>query len=536
MTLNPSIKTLILKYNNFHSVDASFNFYPELELVDLSSNSLVSIPDKSFSSQRRLRELRIEANKVSSLTPRTFSGLGRLEVLSLGHNLLDRLGARVFRPLRRLRELSLAANRISEIEDGAFTGLEADLRLLDLSDNLLEAVPSNALASLGNLAELRLGQNNLRVLPDGAFLGLGKLAALDLGGNKLERVHEKAFTQLGDLASLSLRDNELYTVPGHAFAPFNKLEDLDISQNQFPTLKAGALTGLGRLTRLAVSGCPQLAEVEAGAFSDLRDLQSLSLASNRQLTSLHPGAFGDSGSSLRALDLSNNGLASVSSQLLDWAALTSLDLSGNPWTCDCDLGFLGEVIRAAVNRSEAGVRRVRCWSPPSLRDEDVTKLEMDCALHHSPSVSGASRGHNTEIIVIIVSSIVIILLVATFLLIYTRKVITRWFKQRCVDGDQGSVGSGRILQYEAYQDPAYVQRSVTLARPTLEHHQSLVRNEHYFATLAKQERLINQGCFRPSGLTMKNSPVKTCEDWIYWREPNTDTALMNNSEHPMTEI
>merc|ERR1719410_1945246 len=91
MTLDPSIKTLILKYNNFHSVDASFNFYPELELVDLSSNELVSIPDKSFSSQRRLRELRIEANKVSSLTPRTFSGLGRLEVLSLGHNLLDRL-------------------------------------------------------------------------------------------------------------------------------------------------------------------------------------------------------------------------------------------------------------------------------------------------------------------------------------------------------------------------------------------------------------------------------------------------------------
>ena len=41
MTLNPAIKTLILKYNDFHSVDASFNFYPELELVDLSSNQLV---------------------------------------------------------------------------------------------------------------------------------------------------------------------------------------------------------------------------------------------------------------------------------------------------------------------------------------------------------------------------------------------------------------------------------------------------------------------------------------------------------------
>merc|ERR1711923_29435 len=82
MTLNPSIKTLILKYNNFHSVDASFNFYPDLELVDLSSNQPVSIPDRSFSSQRRLKELRMDNNKISLLTSRTFSGLSRLEVLN----------------------------------------------------------------------------------------------------------------------------------------------------------------------------------------------------------------------------------------------------------------------------------------------------------------------------------------------------------------------------------------------------------------------------------------------------------------------
>ena len=64
MTLNPGLLKLILKYNNFHSVDASFKFYPELELVDLSSNQLVSIPDRSFSSQRRLVELVLEHNKV----------------------------------------------------------------------------------------------------------------------------------------------------------------------------------------------------------------------------------------------------------------------------------------------------------------------------------------------------------------------------------------------------------------------------------------------------------------------------------------
>merc|ERR1719318_396634 len=100
MTLNPSLKVLILKHNNFHSVDASLNFYQELELVDLSLNHLVSIPDRAFSNQRRLVELRISSNKISELSERTFSGLGKLQVLNLGENLLDHLPNRVFKGLK----------------------------------------------------------------------------------------------------------------------------------------------------------------------------------------------------------------------------------------------------------------------------------------------------------------------------------------------------------------------------------------------------------------------------------------------------
>merc|ERR1719483_1712558 len=91
MTLNPSLKVLILKFNDFHSVDASLNFYQELELLHLSSNHILSIPDRAFSNQRRLVELRMNRNKISGLSERTFSGLGKLQVLDLGENLIDRL-------------------------------------------------------------------------------------------------------------------------------------------------------------------------------------------------------------------------------------------------------------------------------------------------------------------------------------------------------------------------------------------------------------------------------------------------------------
>ena len=75
MTLNPGISTLILRHNDFHSVDASLNFYPELLLLDLSDNELVSIPDRAFISQRQLIELKLKSNKISELTEKTFSGL-----------------------------------------------------------------------------------------------------------------------------------------------------------------------------------------------------------------------------------------------------------------------------------------------------------------------------------------------------------------------------------------------------------------------------------------------------------------------------
>ena len=490
MTLDPSIKTLILKYNNFHSVDASFNFYPELELVDLSSNELVSIPARSFSSQRKLKELRMETNKISQLGEKTFSGLGRLEVLNLAHNLIERLDNRVFRPLRKLKELNLRENRLSEIEDRALTGL-SQVRVLDLSDNLLQTVPTAALAQLDSLAELRLGRNNIKVVKDNSFSGLARLSLLHLGGNKIEKIHEKAFSQLRSLHQLSLSDNQLYQVPSHAFHSFDKLEILELSQNMFSVIEEEAFLGLNKLRTLQINGCSQLEQITAGAFSNLGDLEEMELASNRKLRLIHPQSFG-SVISLRRIDLSNNGLASLSSSLLPWASLAAVDLSGNPWNCDCDVSFLKTVILSAVNRSDT-VRVVRCWNPPDLRNVDVAKLELDCSVVQSPKTDHNSVSmNNTEMIAIICSSAVVISVVLVILLLKSRKRLAGCLSSPWRGRSKVPPSSGKVLQYSPYQqEPRYVSYQVVQTlRPDLR--PALIVNPHseqYFVTLKDRDKL-----------------------------------------------
>merc|ERR1712012_549406 len=510
MTLNPGLLKLILKYNHFHSVDASFNFYPELELVDLSSNQLVSIPDRSFSSQRRLKELRMQLNKISELTEKTWSGLSRLEVLDLGHNLIDKLSSKVFKPLKHLKTLNLNQNRISEIDSEAFAGL-SELIVLDLSDNSLEIVPTQALDNLVNLAELNLGQNNIKIVPDSSFSPLIKLSSLQLSGNKIERVHEKAFSGLQDLTSLNIRDNQLFRIPSHAFSQFTKLQSLDIGQNKFSNIEEESFISLTKLKSLTVSGSSQLVEISALAFSGLSDLEQLTISNNKKLRIIDQEAFGsDAGVNLKLLDLSNNKLSSLSSSMLSWSSLSSLDLSGNVWECNCNLAFLNNVIINAVNVSDSvsSVRVVRCFSPSSVRNQDIPSLSLQCDVVHSPKTdkSTVTTGvmNNTEIIAIVSASAVVISVILIVIIIKSRKRLMSCISSKSSVG-KTPVAQGRILQYSPYQqEPRYVSYQVVqtlhrhppgptsvIVNPHSEPPQvdNLLRQENYFLTLRDHEKL-----------------------------------------------
>lgn len=375
ITLNPSIRRLVLKYNKIRTT-STFQFYGSLQFVDLSYNHLMSVPSKTFETQRRLLELHLNHNKISSVTNTTFLGLGNLTVLSLRGNYLETLSPYLFGHLGRLEELDLGQNRISSVDPNAFARL-ASLRVLYLDDNQLSTVPTPSFPLLHNLAELHIGLNSFNNLSEDAFSGLGKLNGLDLGGAGLQAVSENSFRGLPGLRTLVLADNKLTRVPTRQLAALTRLEDLTIGQNEMQILEAGAFRGLTHLRRLDVSGAYRLERVERGALRDNLNLETLILSSNKRLSELDESALAGL-PNLRHLVLRDNALTTLHESLATWPALKKLDVSDNPLDCTCQLLWLRELL-ARRNESIA-----LCATPSTLKERPLASLapdELGCATH-----------------------------------------------------------------------------------------------------------------------------------------------------------
>lgn len=375
ITLNPSIQRLVLKYNRIKTVDAAFQFYGELQYVDLAHNHLVSIPVKSFEAQKKLFELHLDHNKISTINNMTFVGLKNLTVLSLRGNFLLELSSKLFSALPKLQELDLGMNRISRIDSSTFTGLSS-LRVLYLDDNQLRYVPTSSFTYLDSLAELHIGLNAFTSLSDDAFKGLNKLYKLDLVGAGLVNISENAFRGLTGLRNLGLSDNRLGSVPTRQLGVMTRLEELSLGQNEFQVLEENAFKHLTNLRRLEVTGAPLLEKVEKGSLKDNLNLETLILSSNKRLFEIEEGALAGL-PNLKILVLRDNAFTSFPKSLLAWSELHKMDLSDNPINCNCGLLWLRDLLE------QRNSTQVLCASPIHLKEKPLKVLtsdDLECSL------------------------------------------------------------------------------------------------------------------------------------------------------------
>lgn len=320
-----------------------FNDLSRLKILDLSQNELTKTAKGTFANQRELNTLYLGNNRISSLVNVSFEGLDSLRVIDLHQNQIRSLGSELgFLALRNLTEINLANNGMLHVYSYAFTGLQR-LEKLYLEGNSLAELTVNVFNDLVQLRELDLKRNRLKTLPVSLFSYLRSLEYLHLGGNKLERIAPDAFDGLKNLKTMDLGSNEIRTVDERAFE------------------------GLGSVKTLKLNG------------NQLREL------SVRRFLSLH---------SLEKLDLRNNSLETMTlgpTDDFEELSLLSLDLSLNPWNCNCDIYWL-VIWLQRKNPSHPLTNResTRCRHPEALRDVDLVSAYADQNCPHPTRPTGGT--------------------------------------------------------------------------------------------------------------------------------------------------
>ncbi len=372
-------------------------FLTKLVKVDLSHNQIVQVTDRAFGRNADLKQLNLEGNKISTVTNKTFFGLTNAEVINLRGNEIEALPENLFKFAPSLSKLDLGGNRIAKIDPKALGDLGSSLKILHLEDNFLEAVPAEAIYGLTSLAELHLAGNPLTVIPANSFVQFRGLLSLDLSGCSLGEVHNLAFNGLGTLRHLKLANNNLGHVPTEALRRIPNLHFLSIGRNPLTSVKENGLSPLRRLRHLEMSGCKRLTTIEARAFEGMQELKHVTISLNKKLTTISGEAF-DAASltTLRRLDLSDNGLSRVEPRLVSWQHLTSLDLSGNPWECNCNLAFVPEVLNhLATNHSDKIVAGI-CSSPANLQGVSLQNLKLeDCKAANKVSAAASPNSRSS---------------------------------------------------------------------------------------------------------------------------------------------
>lgn len=103
---------LLLSGNNISTVDLNSNIHvlENLEVLDLSNNHITFINDKSFEKLSKLRELRLNDNKLHHFSSMVLDEQSNLEILDLSGNNIQCFSSIFFNKATRIREIKVIGN------------------------------------------------------------------------------------------------------------------------------------------------------------------------------------------------------------------------------------------------------------------------------------------------------------------------------------------------------------------------------------------------------------------------------------------
>ncbi|XP_016853721.2 trophoblast glycoprotein isoform X1 [Anolis carolinensis] len=322
-----------------------------------------------------------------------------------------------------------------------------------INKNLTE-VPQNLPRYVQNLF---LTGNRIRHLVSGTFLSEPhlELISLNLSGNLLETVDAEAFAGLPGLKRLDLSDNALVWISPRAFgnASSSSLEELNLRNSLYNASQVAVVAELLQkgtllnLTHLDLSN-NNLVYLPTSIFSMLPNLRQLDVHNN-SLVGLHNVSLWGL-RQLQSFNLGDNSLKCLRNstlvQLHSLPWLSRLNLSHNPWVCDCNIEDMVNWLKESNLVEAKG--SIKCSSPEEMQNSSLVSLDL----------SGLNCPEPTDDLTQLQTSyvflgIVLALIGAIFLLVLylNRKGIKKWIyniRDACRDHMEGY-----HYRYEINADP-----------------------------------------------------------------------------------
>lgn len=309
-------------------------------------------------------------SRITAVTEELFSNLLNLTHLDLSHNQISSIDEAALQHLTSLRSLNISSNAINFLPHGLFLN-NHHLNEVYIANNYIQSVPFHALAPLKELYVLDLSFNKLNEIQDDIFVLNRKMHTLQLQSNLISRLSQRTFHHLYDLKSLNLVNNSLTELPKNLFKDLAKLTYLNLASNSIHTLLPDAYKGLGQLRWLNISDNPLIVlptrifqhtllletlwidttyieVVQKHTFNGLRYLKELSMKDNIHLEDLEGNMFSQI-RNLNYVDLSRNNLTTLPHSLDTLKNLTNLNISQNPWMCDCRMVWFPKWLETKKN-------------------------------------------------------------------------------------------------------------------------------------------------------------------------------------------